>query len=147
MKTSKLTVLSVIAAVTLSLGTVTGQTTDKPETSRQTKVKRAAKKHPKQAADYKRHAVKHPKDAKVVAKDANRNPGTTKKYYRAAEKNPDKYKEIKRDAEKHPAKARKIYKNNKGQLKKKTPGENYNRYSKYKKRRGGGTKTVVHRVK
>jgi DsbC/DsbD-like thiol-disulfide interchange protein len=147
MKTSKLTVLTVIAALTLSLGTVTGQTADKPKTSRETKVRNAARKHPKQAADYKRHAVMHPKEAKALAKDANRNPGTTKKYYKAAERNPDKYKEIKRDAEKHPAKAKKIYKNNKGQLKHKSPGENYNRYRNYKQKRGGGKKKVSQRVK
>ena len=130
MKTSKLTVLLVIAVLTLSLGTLTAQTTDKTQTGK------GSRKHPQQAKDFKRHAKAHPKEAKVIAKDANRNPGTTKKYYLAAERNPDKYKEIKRDAEAHPAKAKQMYRNNKGQLKHKSPGENYRRYENYKQNKG-----------
>jgi hypothetical protein len=132
MKTAKAILMTMMGImISFSPAIAQNKTVNKPD--KQQKVKHAAKKHPKQTTDFRKHAVNHPKEAKTLARDANNNPGTTKKYYKAAEKNHDKYREIKRDAENNPARAKKMYKKNKGQLKKKSPGENYKQYKDSKK--------------
>jgi hypothetical protein len=133
MKTAKTILVATMTGTLISLSPVKAQNKVVEKAGKQQKVKHAAKKHPKQSADFRKYAVNHPKEAKAVARDANNNPGTTQKYYKAAQKNPDKYREIKRDAENNPARAKKMYKRNKGQLKKKSPGENYKQYKKSKK--------------